>query len=350
MPTIRLAHDKVNLTYATDVHLAALPPGRRRGTYRQDILAKIAWWGDLTAQAQGAALCGGDFFHVKNAKSPSNSLGVINDAIHALGGFPQGQVWGVVGNHDVTGDNLNTLPDQPLGILMSAGVYQPVGCNDEDPLIFESQSGTRVRVDTYDWMPGEDLLATLQSVQDPHDAWEQAQLHYDEFPWHYRVAVVHSFQQAGRSGLMFNKDFALGHDDLQGTPFDVVCYGHDHSRKGITDYDKGPTHVQLGSLSRAALNSDETDRDVAIAVLTFMKGDEVKVREFKVPVAPLEVAFHTADLAVDKVASREDVKQFFAALEQNAREVKDVDPLEILMTLTQDPAIIETIKHYCEMF
>ena len=338
MPTLRLDQDQVVLTYATDIHLAALAPGRRRGTYRKDLLAKLYWWSNLTHEVGGVGLCGGDVFHIKLPTSPSNSFGVVNDAIHAFGSFPQGRILGAVGNHDVTGDNLGTLPDQPLGVLLSSGVYQPVGCSTEDPMILESADGTRVRVDTFDWMPGQELLEALRAqLTDP-----------DTRSWHFRVAVVHAFQQPGTSGAMY-KDFVLGHDDLKGTDYDVICYGHDHSRKRVVSYPHGPTHVQLGSLSRATLAADEVDRDVSIAVMEFHRGDTPVITERIVPVSPLDLAFHTSDLAVAKVDTREDVRTFFQGLEQQAKDVQASDPTEILHTLTDDPAIIQTICEVCEM-
>jgi DNA repair exonuclease SbcCD nuclease subunit len=344
MPTFKVPGPEVVFTYGTDLHIAALPPGKRRGGYREDILAKVQWWSDLTWKLGAVGLCGGDVFHVKNPRSNSNSFGVVNDTIHAMGSFPGGLIYGCVGNHDVTGDNLTTLPDQPLGVLMSAGVFRPVGADDHDPVIFETEDGLRVRVDSYDWMPGPELLALLQAQTSQVEGWEQNQ---QDHPWHRRIAIVHSFQQPGKSGAMFD-DFALGHEDLKGTDYDVILYGHDHSRKGIARYDTGPTHVQLGSLSRAALSTDEVDRDVAIAVIR-LSHTSVDISEMKVPVKPLTLAFHTADLVVEKVDKRSDVQAFFATLETQAKEVQSENPLEILATLTDDPAIIGTIKEVCEI-
>jgi hypothetical protein len=75
----------------------------------------------------------------------------------------------------------------------------------------------------------------------------------------------------------------------------------------------------------------------------------VDISEMKVPVKPLTLAFHTADLVVEKVDKRSDVQAFFATLETQAKEVQSENPLEILATLTDDPAIIGTIKEVCEI-
>lgn len=350
--TITVAHpSKVNLTFISDVHLAAKAPGRRKGSYGEEILSKLAWVSQLTQTVQGAALCGGDLFHVKNPKSDSNPLGYINRTLGVLQGFPHGCLFGVVGNHDITGDNMETLEHQPLGLLLQSGAYHDLGYRS---VVFQAGDGLKVLVDAFDYMPGDLLLEKLQErskqLRDEFEAEEHYQLDWEERPVHYRVVVLHAFNQPGKSGLMFNADFALGHEDLADLTYDAVLWGHDHSRKGIWQAPggKGPTHVQLGSLARAAFSADETDRPVAAAILSFSK-EGLKVVEKEVPVQPLELAFHTADLAVEKVEKREDVSQFMQELDRHAVTVDSENPVEILTTLTTDAGIIETIKEVCEL-
>lgn len=348
---------KVNLVFFTDVHLAARAPGRRRNTYGGEILGKLAWTAELTATVKGVGVCGGDLFHVKNPKSDSNPIGYVNQAMGVLQSFPLGRVFGIVGNHDVTGDNMNTLPDQPLGNLMQSGAYHDLGFQS---VIFEADNGVRVQVDAFDYLPGDELLERLRArgEENRHEA-EQLDfqsIDRSEWPCHFRVAVLHAFNQPGKSGLMFNQDFALGHEDLRDLGYNVVLWGHDHSRKGIIGlteskggiYDGNVTHVQLGSLARAALSVDETDRPVSVAICSFSE-EGFKIIEKEVPVKPLDLAFHTADLAVEKVEKREDVSQFMQELDRHAITVDSENPVEILETITQDAGIIETIKEVCEL-
>lgn len=340
--------ERVNLVFFTDVHLAAKAPGRRRGTYCQEILGKLAWCAELTKTVRGVGVCGGDLFHVKNAKSDSNPLSLLTNAMQVFQSFPQGRVFGIVGNHDVTGDNMNTLPDQPLGNLIQSGAYHDLGFQS---VLFEAKDGTRVLVEAFDYMPGDVLLEkVLERGQEINNTLTSPEVHWDDRFAHYYVAVLHAFNQPGKSGVMFNSDFALGHADLAETGYDAILWGHDHSRKGIFQVEslKGPTHVQLGSLARAALAQDEVDRPVSVPILSFSK-EGMKVVEKEVPVRPLELAFHTADLAVEKVDKREDVAQFLAELDRHAVVVDSENPVEILTTITDDPGIIETIKEACEL-
>lgn len=349
MPVIQLDTNHVAFTFATDLHLAAHNPGKRKGSYKADLLDKLHQWCGITLELGAIGLCGGDVFHVKRPDSASNSFELVNEVIHQFSSFPLGRIFGIVGNHDVVGDNLATLLGQPLGTLISAGVYDPIGfLPEEDPLIFQSAQGLRVRVDGYNWMPGKDLLEVLSQQVSPIDVWQAHDVAEADYPWHYRIAMVHSFQREGKSGAMFD-DFVLGHEDVVGTDYDAICYGHDHSFHGLKGYPKGPVHVQLGSLSRAALAVDEVNRDVSVAVLTFTPATGMEVTTRQLAVKPLEMAFHTADIGVEKVDTREDVVKFFGSLQQQVREVQSANPLEVLHTLTDDTDIITTIKDACEL-
>jgi predicted phosphodiesterase len=336
--------EKVNLVFFTDVHLAAKAPGRRRGTFCEEILGKLQWCSELTKMVKGTGICGGDFYHIKNPKSDSNPTWLTNRAMGILQGFPTGRIYGPAGNHDITGDNLETLPHQPLGTLMQSGAYHDLGYQ---PVIFTTASGLRVQVDAYDYEDGAKVLEKIKAVRGDKDAFADNMLNWDECPYHYRVAVVHAFNKRGKSELMFGSDFAIGHDDLSGTDYDVFLWGHDHARKGIIE--NGPQwHVQLGSLARAALAGDEVDREITAGVISFSR-EGVKIVEKPVPVKSLEMAFHTADIAVEKVDKRDDVAAFLQELESHAQAVDSEDPLEILATLTTETAIIETIKEVCEL-
>ena len=337
LESIRLPHkDKVNLVFFTDVHLAAKPPGRRKATYMEEILAKLVWCAELTTKIQGIAICGGDLFHIKNQKSDSNPHSLVTQTLGALQQYPQGGVLGIIGNHDIQGDNLRTIPDQPIGALIQAGAYARISS-----VIIEVGNGLRVRVDGFDYMDGQSMLTAMQAGDVEKDE-------ADTDTWDYRVAVAHAFNQPGKSGMMFNKDFALGWDDLDGLGYNAFLWGHDHVRKGIHKTDAGVYHVQLGSLARAAFSKDEVDRPVSAAVLSFSQAG-LLVAERELPIVPLELAFHSADLAVTKVDSRADVVTFLSDLDRHATAVESEDPVDLLLTLTDDAAVIQTIKEVCEL-
>lgn len=344
LPVIPLSHEsKVNLTFFTDVHIAAKPIGRRRGSYTQEILDKLIQIADMTSRIHGVGICGGDLYHVKGPRSDSNTHGLNTLLTSVFQRFPTGAVYGVIGNHDLTGDSLATVPDQPIGALIQSGAYHGLGAGltegqlDEGThsVIFEAQNGLQVQVDGFDYLNGQDLL-------------EQIRTRTKTVGVEHRVAVVHGFNQEGASGVMFNSDFALGWNDLDGLGYDAFVWGHDHIRKGVRQSPGGVYHVQLGSLARAALTKDEVDRSVNLAILSFSE-DGLLVAERPLVVRPLELAFHTADLAVERVDNRKDVSTFLAGLDKQVAAISTEDPTEALKTLTEDPEVIRTILEVCEI-
>jgi hypothetical protein len=149
-------------------------------------------------------------------------------------------------------------------------------------------------------------------------------------------------------------EWAIGFNDLIGTPYDVFLWGHDHKPKGLIQVGQ-QHHLYLGSLSRAALTADEAERPVTVAVLSFST-EGIKVLEREVPVKPLELAFHTAALDVERVDRRDDVSEhraaasaFLAEMQGHAEAVESEDPKELLLQLTKEPAVIKEICDACDL-
>jgi DNA repair exonuclease SbcCD nuclease subunit len=326
-----------------DCHASAVPPGRRRGSYGDEILHKLALAGMLADTVHGHVLCAGDLVHFKSPSHQGNTYSYINELGDLLHSYPGGQMFGIVGNHDLTADNLETLPDQPLGNLIMAGAYHNLATQ---PVIFEAEdidpgAAFRVRVDGYNFE--RDARVTLEAIQTARP----------DPSCKYRVALIHSYGCEGKTTSMFG-EWALGFDDLIGSPYDAFIWGHDHKPKGIIQVGS-QTHLYLGSLSRAALTADEADRPVTVAVLSFSP-DGIKVLERELQVQPLELAFHTATLDVDHADQRADVvdhraatSSFLAEMQGHAEAVESEDPKELLLTLTDDQAIIREICDACDL-
>lgn len=327
MRVITLPHEKVNLVWSTDWHIAAEPPGRRSDDYQAAILRKLKFIGELTHRLNGAALCGGDVFHVKNAKSPSNSLSLIAELITTLQEFPYGGVFGSVGNHDLSFDRMDSLPSQPLGVLIAAGVYYNL---NEEPVVFTTQDfSVSVLVETFPYERGDVLLEHLLQVgYRPTFTCDAG-----EFTPTYRIAILHAYGEPGKGGTLFGEP-KIGYDQVAHLDYDFMCWGHDHSRKE-TEQVGNITHVNLGSLARAALATDEVDRPVVAAILSFAT-DGVRYKEKEVPVTPLQIAFTTADKPMEKVAKSDAVKEFFAEMDEQVGDIETTDVREILETICPD--------------
>jgi DNA repair exonuclease SbcCD nuclease subunit len=339
MKTIILPNDCVVCTHTSDWHLASVPPGRRRNDYQEAILKKISFVRDLTAQLNGINLTSGDAFHIKNPRSFSNNLSMIAGTMQLLGSFPQGKVLGIPGNHDCLFDHSDalSLSSQPLGILMASGVYHNVA---EESVLLRSQDGSvSVLVEGLPYVEEKKALELL--VEKGEEGTTPPGVDY-------RVMLLHAYGAPGGAGNLFGAD-VIGYNQLESLEYDVVFWGHDHSRKKTVQV--GNTlHVNLGSLARAALSSDEVDRPVVASVLYFQK-EGFKYKEVKIPVQPLDVAFTTADKATEKVRQSDEVNEFFEAMEEATDNVaSDDDPRQILKTLCGENAVLfDTVIGVCEL-
>jgi DNA repair exonuclease SbcCD nuclease subunit len=330
---VKLPHPRCTFTFITDLHMSAVPPGRRGDDYQKAILDKVRFVRELTQRIKAVGLCGGDVFHSKNPRAASNTLGLLVEAAKEFREFPYGCLWGAVGNHDLSADRLDSLTKQPLGLLIAAGVYRDLTYN---PVIFSNNSGTvQVLVETFPYAH-EGVLESIMAAA-PRPAGVT-----------HRVGIVHAYGQPGNEGSLFGERI-IGYNEVAESDYDFLLWGHDHSRKETVTVGR-PTHIHLGSLARAAFDTDQTDRPVACAIISFAE-DGIRYKEKEIPVTPLQVAFQTADKGMDSVAKSEELKQFLTGLEEQVDDIEATDPREILKTLcpVDEPELLSFVKELCEL-
>lgn len=333
MKIIKLNHKRINFTWTTDWHVSTKSPGRRQDDYQAAILAKIEFVCDLTERLHGVSLCGGDVFHIKNPKSPANSLSLIFALIHALRRFPTGKVYGSIGNHDLLWDRLDTLSGQPLGILVAAGSYHNL--NDEPVLFVNEDETVKVLVETFPYEhSGEGALQRLLASGNRPKGIT------------HRVGIVHAYGEPGDGGGMFGE--AIGYNQIKHLDFDYMLWGHDHSRHETVKVGN-VSNVNLGSLARAAYDYDEIDRPVVATILSFAT-DGVRYKEEEIPVKPLNIAFKAMDKPVEDVSKSEEIKEFFAAMDEQVNDIEATDPSEVLKLLcpVDEQLLLNLVKELCE--
>src|SRR5271165_2364071 len=254
MRTVSLPTDKVSFTFTTDLHLSAIPPGRRRDDYATAIFNKIEFQRNITEKIKGIALCGADIFHFKKPDHPGNSVSLIVRGIHTFGRFPSGCIYGWIGNHDLEFDRMDSLSNQPLGILIAAGVYHNLV---QDPVLFKNQTGSvGVLVESFPYEHNgvRTLKRILEAPSRPPEA-------------NYRIGIVHQYGAPGDRASLWGTPI-IGYNELVNCDYDFLLWGHDHSRKETVTIGS-TTHINLGSLARAALPTDEDGHKVVLSVLSF---------------------------------------------------------------------------------
>ena len=259
----------INLVWRTDVHLSDRAPSSRTDDWADTVFDKLGQVRDLAREVNAAAILdGGDFFHIKSPTRNSHALVHRTAEHHADYPCP---VYCTPGNHDSVYGDYAFLPQQPLGVLFSTGVYKRL--YDEHEAVF-THEGVTVRVvgipyhgTTYDM---ERFTSIVKGDED------------------VLICVAHVLA-SHRGGTMFEGEDIVKYADLVDTAPDVYMFGHWHKNQGVEEIG-GKQFVNIGSLTRGSLSQDNLDRVPAAAVLR-CTSDGVKVEVVPLNVRPAEDVF-----------------------------------------------------------
>lgn len=262
--------DKLTLVFRTDVHASDHAPASWKGDYREEILESLRQIG-VIADSVGAVgvLDGGDFFHVKAPTRTSH--GLIIDVGHIHKDYPC-PVYAIEGNHDLQGNNLETIDRQPLGVLFECGVFRRL----REEIFIEGE--VRVRVVGVPFSPTR-TLQELQTIRKRSD---------DMF----LVVVAHALagEAPPPSVEGFFKEPVFHYQDLvfDDGP-DAWCFGHWHKDQGITRVG-GKLFINQGAVGRGALIKENTERTPQVSILEVTL-DAVTARSVNLNVAPATEVF-----------------------------------------------------------
>lgn len=262
----------VRLLWRTDLHLSDRAPQSRVDDWTETLLGKVRQVGDLAVSCHAVGvLDGGDFFHVKSPTRVSHRLVVRAAEAHASYPCP---VYACIGNHDVKYGDYAYLGEQPLGVLYESGVFQRLydehegwfgQLESEPPLV--RVVGVPYHGTSYD-------LARLTSIKKGDEK--------------YLVVVAHLLASPA-GGSMFESEDIIKYADLAELDPDVWLFGHWHKNQGITEIAPGKWVVNIGSMSRGALNQDDLKRTPSVALLEF--GDSISISEIQLRVQPAGEVF-----------------------------------------------------------
>lgn len=261
---------RIAFIFRTDVHAADKSPVSWKGNYTAEIFESLRQVGALAVLHKvNGVLDGGDFFHVKTPIRNSHGLIYATGRLHQKYPCP---VYSIEGNHDLMGNNLETIENQPLGVLYVTGVFQHLR-----EQVFESE-GLRVRVVGVPYSPSRDLSEIQALRKQPGDD--------------YLVAIVHALAAedppAHVEEFFGEPVFRYSSLIFEGGP-DVFCFGHWHKDQGIVELE-GRHFVNQGALSRGALTKENTERTPKVSLIEFTK-EGIKTTAIPLDVAPPEEVY-----------------------------------------------------------
>ena len=314
---------EIRLITSSDEHLADLPPGFRKPDYRASILTKLEWQGKFAKRfGADAVLRGGDFFHIKPANKTTMSTMALAARVHR---DYHCDTWALEGNHDISNNDLSTVPRQPLGVMFEAGVFKLL--RDQ---VFES-GGIRVRVvgvpyttDIYD----EALRDMVRKRDDDGIV----------------VAVVHALASMAPPERIqsFFGERIFDYRDLvyEGCP-DVYVFGHYHKDQGVQEH-LGVHFVNLGAVGRGSLTFENMERKPKIGSIV-VNSQGVSVEEH---VIPHEDAADIFDLEKKRQLDKEkrDLTEFINQLRADSSGPDDGGVHERLEALAESEKFSEDVK------
>jgi DNA repair protein SbcD/Mre11 len=260
----------INLVWRTDVHLSDRAPSSRTDDWADAVFDKLGQVRDLAREVNAAAIIdGGDFFHIKSPGRNSHAL--VNRTAEHHSTYPC-PVYCTPGNHDSVYGDYSFLPQQPLGVLYSTGVYKRL--YDEHEAVFRRSGGVTVRVVGIPYHGTSYDMERFTSIQKGSED--------------ILICVAHVLA-SHKGGTMFEGEDIVKYADLVDTAPDVYLFGHWHKDQGVKEIG-GKQFVNIGSLTRGSLSQDNMDRIPSAAVLRCTEqGVEIEVKPLNV--CPAEEVF-----------------------------------------------------------
>lgn len=237
-----------------DLHLSGVPPRSCCSEYTQDLFAGLEELREFARRSGvDVTVCTGDTFHEKR----TTPHWLVERAIRLFHDWPGEKLW-IAGNHDMGPAGIESVRDQPLGVLVASGAVHWLR---EDEV--RDYAGLRVQ-----WSPA--------NYDEKLDL-DPSRLSVKRFSGVDRVIkVVHGSLMASQKTFPFP---AIPYRTVPLDGIDVVLHGHIHHDQGEERI--GDTvFVAFGSLGRVA-NEPGNHRVPRVAVLDITR-EEVKVRAYRV--------------------------------------------------------------------
>jgi predicted phosphodiesterase len=327
--------DVVLLT-CNDLHLTDVPPAARLDNYVDEMFGLLGQIAQAAVKLSADAVCiAGDIFHHKDRPMGTALLGRVVDWCKQLQASGTA-VLVVPGNHDLRYNNLATLPHQPLGLMLKAGVMQDVSVQP--------------------WVPARcPARVTVQGIAYPH-AMEAT--HWTRIPpvGSRHVVLAHCFASPAGGQVYGEPEHAYA-ALYAACPADVYVFGHDHSDGGIhtiAGSDSGdPRRLQhsayflnLGALSRGTIGYDDITREMYVGIVRI--GPSVQVQRLKLQAIPASDLFDLSGKAAQQ-AQTQRIDTFIADLEATLASLDSTAPLSThLGALTMAADVRARMQRYID--
>lgn len=301
----------MKLLFITDTHWRSDKPKARLDDIMQTQFAELGDILNISREHEvDAILHGGDAFNVRN---PPHSL-----VIHLLNWIKSLAlpIYGVLGNHDLTGGNLDSVKNTGLGVLFESGAFDKL-----DLLEFESEKVVIKGVHHSFHFDGNYMF------DDKYDGWA-------------KIIVSHNFiipSETMPFGFLHPRDIK--------TNADMVLCGHYHQQWSYHSDENAEyktTWYNPGSISRWKINERT---HIPHAVLLTIENGKITPKAIPLPSAkPGSELFDETVLAIEK-AQDKNMEQFVQSLESTSFSDIDIEQVvQVSATYNNlEPAVLECV-------
>lgn len=313
-----VAESSVRVICVGDIHLSDRPPASCTESYTDDILEMLTFVGKLEAALKvDAVVWAGDVF---NHKQPSRTSHKLVGKLTKVAQSYQRPPLVVTGNHDITSDRLDSLENQPLGVMYATGVLQELdGWHPTLPIF---------------GVPWQQRWLSPGTVEEAFRDWREAD--YDTFSVPGLV-VTHApiYPPTVADNVMFDLlnvneiSAAMGNEGY-------LYYGHIHEPHYKFSVD-GVEFANMGAISRGSLVEYNLARKIQVAIWTPEHG----FNPIDIPHRPASEVFKLAE-ANEKKEIKMDLDSFLAEV---GSATLDISSTGSIIDHVRRMDIEETVKH-----
>lgn len=229
---------------------------------------------------------------------------------------------GIAGNHDLIGNNLNSLDSTTTGLLNSLGIFKTL--KDGEEIIFDD--GVSVAITGTNFHKGMDKPENIKDYIVTNKSAD------------YHIHIVHGMLTAKSYGKLFDHTTI---DQILDTKADITLCGHDHVGFGIVNY-KNKYFINPGAVVRMNCNKNEMNREVSVVYI------EIDKNGIKCELIPLKSAKPANEvLSRAEIEAEEERESYKAFIKDGVEKLKiggNISITDVLEDIYSRDEIPENIR------
>jgi len=304
-----------------DIHISDRNPRSRIDNYKESILDKLRQAGMACRKLNAdGALIAGDLF---NLKSPSRNSHRLNQDLIKVFREYECPIYMIEGNHDITKNQLESIEEQPLGVLFADKTLIQL----REQIV--EKNGVKISLVGIPYT--EDL--ELSSLKIPSKEGCASQ-----------ICLMHIY--SGPKAGSFFKERLYGYDELVNLGPNIFVLGHYHIDQGVQTLD-GKFFVNLGSISRGAISTEDTAHHPSLGLITIGVKDggavDYRLQYVKLKVKPVAEVFDM-ERRKEEEAEAQEIENFVTKLVEESGEIQVEDREKGFEEAVKDMDITKAVR------